>query len=1268
MNSIIGTRKRLFRLVGALALAALVVSLLLLTDLLAPARSAGAQGSLAPAAASSSAATEAMSTTFTYQGRLQNDDGPVTGTCDFQFALYAASSGGSPLATADRNGEPVTNGYFDVGLDFGADAFAGQRRWLGIQVKCGSETSYADLGRQELTATPNALYATSTGALHRHPVSITAPTSGQVLKWDGTQWAPAEDEMGSGGTGDITAVHAGDGLTGGGDAGEVTLNADFAGSGGDYGTADTVARSDHRHDATYSPLGHDHDGVYSPVGHTHPGSDITSAVPTATLALSATQASWSGLTGIPGYIADGDDDTLGALSCGDEQIVRWNGSVWICSNDGEGLTDVQGGDGLIRTAARGVVTLTVDFAGSGSAITVAHSDHHHDGAYVNDDAGEVDNADVPAGGLSPDRISGTAWTGNNDGSGTGLDADLLDGQQGSYYRDAANINAGTLGTDRYSAHADLSAEGYLDNDAATDLLTRGQADSRYCSLTGNSGTTYGTHILGTTDAVSLTLAVNGAAALRLEPHATSPNLIGGHGTNSVDRGAYGATVGGGGSSGYPNRVTDYFGTVGGGRNNQAGDGSGSNSDASYATVGGGWSNVASEESTTVGGGWDNVASGYIATVGGGYSNDGSGSYATVPGGYDNTAEGHYSFAAGRHAQALHRGAFVWADSTDTPITSTTDNQFLVRASGGVVFTATHGALLRLEPNTYSPNLIGGYGGNGTTSGTHGATIGGGGQSGWINRVTDHFGTVAGGARNRAGNDDGAVDNRQGATVGGGVMNTASGQASTVSGGYQNTVSGGFGTIGGGSENVVTGTYGTVPGGRLNSAQGSDSFAAGRRAKANHAGAFVWADSSNYDFASSAGDQFSIRATGGMRFVSGIDGSGNPGTGLTLSAGANTLDTIGTQPLELHVNGDRALRLEPDTTSPNLIGGYIGNSVDSGVVGATIGGGGDSSYPNTVTDNYGTVGGGRRNQAGDGTTSNQPYATVGGGYWNTAGAYYATVAGGYRNTAGNSAFVGGGFANEATGQWSAVPGGEHNEAAGHHSFAAGYLAKAKHDGAFVWGDDNTGTWGILNSPAENTFIVDASGGIWFGDVSRTTAYTPTIGSGVFISTSTGAYLSTGGNWVSVSDANAKENFTPVDSQEILARVAELPVTTWNYTAEDPSVRHMGPVAQDFHAAFGLGQDDRHIAALDASGVALAAVQGLHEVSQEQAAHIEELETENAALQQELDDLAARVAALEQATNSEASSQPLENDLLPGAGILLVGLVFVLSFSRRKGGVR
>jgi preprotein translocase subunit Sec61beta len=85
----------------------------------------------------------------------------------------------------------------------------------------------------------------------------------------------------------------------------------------------------------------------------------------------------------------------------------------------------------------------VQFTGTGSAITVARSDHDHDAAYINDDAGEVGDADVPAGALSPDRISGTAWTSTNDGSGSGLDADTLDGLDSSEFGDITSVTAGT---------------------------------------------------------------------------------------------------------------------------------------------------------------------------------------------------------------------------------------------------------------------------------------------------------------------------------------------------------------------------------------------------------------------------------------------------------------------------------------------------------------------------------------------------------------------------------------------------------------------------------------------------------------------------------------------------------------------------------------------------------------------------------------------------------------------------------------------------------
>src|SRR5262249_27589143 len=84
----------------------------------------------------------------------------------------------------------------------------------------------------------------------------------------------------------------------------------------------------------------------------------------------------------------------------------------------------------------------------------------------------------------------------------------------------------------------------------------------------------------------------------------------------------------------------------------------------------------------------------------------------------------------------------------------------------------------------------------------------------------------------------------------------------------------------------------------------------------------------------------------------------------------------------------------------------------------------------------------------------------------------------------------------------------------------------------------------------------------------------------------------GTFVSSSDRNAKENFRPLDSREVLSKVAALPLTRWNYK-DDTGSEHIGPMAQDFYAAFKVGPDDKHIATIDEGGVALAAIQGLNE---------------------------------------------------------------------------
>ncbi|MCP3902054.1 MAG: hypothetical protein GY715_00335 [Planctomycetes bacterium] len=103
---------------------------------------------------------------------------------------------------------------------------------------------------------------------------------------------------------------------------------------------------------------------------------------------------------------------------------------------------------------------------------------------------------------------------------------------------------------------------------------------------------------------------------------------------------------------------------------------------------------------------------------------------------------------------------------------------------------------------------------------------------------------------------------------------------------------------------------------------------------------------------------------------------------------------------------------------------------------------------------------------------------------------------------------------------------------------------------------------------------------------------------------GAYC-TGATWVNNSDRDTKENVGVIDVDDVLRRLVDLDVTEWNYTAEDDSVRHVGPMAQDFHAAFGFGGSDTAISTIDADGVALAAIQGLHTLVQEKDERITEL---------------------------------------------------------------
>jgi hypothetical protein len=208
-----------------------------------------------------------------------------------------------------------------------------------------------------------------------------------------------------------------------------------------------------------------------------------------------------------------------------------------------------------------------------------------------------------------------------------------------------------------------------------------------------------------------------------------------------------------------------------------------------------------------------------------------------------------------------------------------------------------------------------------------------------------------------------------------------------------------------------------------------------------------------------------------------------------------------------------------------------------------------------------------------------------------------------------ATVGGGQNNTASGDYSTVPGGSRNTAGGAGSFAAGRSATASHDGSFVWGDGTQ----AANSTADNRFEVLAAGGVVFYSGAGSVSFTG------------------GGAWNFSSDRNLKENFSPVDPRTVLERVSEMPITRWNMKKQAASQTHIGPVAQDFHAAFGLnGGDDTHINGADETGVALAAIQGLNEIAKEKEAQIRDQ-------QEQIADLKARLAIVEKAISQLAGSK-------------------------------
>jgi hypothetical protein len=660
----------------------------------------------------------------------------------------------------------------------------------------------------------------------------------------------------------------------------------------------------------------------------------------------------------------------------------------------------------------------------------------------------------------------------------------------------------------------------------------------------------------------------------------------------------------------------------------------------------------------------------------------------------------------------------------TQFLGSTNNQAVEVRVGGL-------RAIRLEPPidvNHAPNIIEGSTNNAVVAGAGSATIGGGlyntaGDSGTVgggynNTASGVLATVGGGDQNRATNNY--------ASVSGGGFNLAGGFGSAVSAGIQNVASAHYSFVGGGYNNIASGLGAFIGGGGYDGAQFLGNFASGK-ASTIAGGIFNTANGAY----STVGGGYTNIATGAYA---------------TIVGGYNNIGSL---------------------SYATVVGGFNNVAGNAAFVGGGVG--------NIASGRQSFVGGGGFGDFSIGTNlASGDFSTVGGGSGNTASGFGSVVAGGgfdeYGDpgganiASGDWSVISGGTGNFATNSYATVPGGVFNLAGGRYSFAAGFRARALHDGTFVWGDDSQAV--DFTSTAANQFLVRARGGVGIDTTSTiggsfcvntnsylfshpmylrgefgsdhnhglaysgagVTNFAPTVlpdgpvlwgfgggvlGSmnptahsvlawnnvGVAISSTaetvtSGPALSASGqrqgsfstpvaslhnNWSgataapalrvvndgnspdgalsvstsstgliaefgnaaafvvtiatngtvnavsfnTTSDRDAKKDFAPIDARAVLAKVTQLPLTQWEFKA-DQGTRHMGPMAQDFHEAFGLnGDDDKHISVVDEGGVALAAIQGLNEKlevgSRKSEDRIQKLEAENAELKARLEKL-------------------------------------------------
>jgi trimeric autotransporter adhesin len=510
-----------------------------------------------------------------------------------------------------------------------------------------------------------------------------------------------------------------------------------------------------------------------------------------------------------------------------------------------------------------------------------------------------------------------------------------------------------------------------------------------------------------------------------------------------------------------------------------------------------------------------------------------------------------------------------------------------------------------------PNVIGGSTNNSTAGSdeVEGATIGGGDS----NTVAMRYATIAGGQGNYI------SDLSPYSSIGGGMNNTNFAAYSTIVGGLNNDIQnlGTYSTIGGGRFNkLVTNAFGSMIGG----------------------GEYNVIDDAAFDSTIAGGSENYVGTEAADATISGgytnIIGS----SCISSTIGGGFYNTIGDYCSYSTIGGGHSNLVGVTALSPlthSTIAGGLGNSITSSSS-ASISGGADN---NIDSADWATIGGGSENAV------LADSAVIGGGDMNTISDQSAgsVICGGEGNgisTNATSAAVLGGEENHigAGASYTTIAGGYFNVAAGEGSFAAGEYASATNDNTFVWSDGSEFFSSVLgaqflilahngvginkNNPNPQ-YALDVKGAI---NADGLVAQNVDISNNITCATVVASESVMAPNLEYNSDRNLKENFLPVSAEGILVKVAALPISRWNFR-NDKAVEHIGPMAQDFHSAFNVGPDDRHITTVDEGGVALAAIQGLNQKLEETQQAVKTKDSEIQSLKQQNELLAVRFEELE-----------------------------------------